>query len=69
MRKRLYLTQPSYSLRRFRGSALVGVLGILSAATLLSIAPSLATAPHASGPLVLELKLDGVVDPILATRV
>ncbi len=51
---------------------LVGVslfLCVLCAGAICLLMPTVAADEHSSGPLVLELRLDGVVDPILATYI
>jgi len=42
-------------------------LCVLCAGAIFLLMPSVAADEHTPGPLVLELSLDGVVDPILAT--
>jgi membrane-bound serine protease (ClpP class) len=45
------------------------LLCVLCARAIFLLAPALAADEHSSSPLVLELRLDGVVDPILATYI
>ncbi|PYU68132.1 MAG: hypothetical protein DMG49_16825 [Acidobacteria bacterium] len=42
---------------------------VLCAGVIFFLMPAVAAEEHSSGPLVLELSLEGVVDPILATYI
>ena len=45
------------------------LLGVLSAAAVFLLLPSAAADEHSSSPLVLEMSIDGEVEPILATYI
>jgi membrane-bound serine protease (ClpP class) len=45
------------------------LLGVLCAGAIFLLMPAVAADEHSSSPLVLELRLDGLVDPILATYI
>ncbi len=45
------------------------VLYVLCAGAIFFLLPAVAADEHSSSPLVLELRLEGVVDPILATYI
>ena len=45
------------------------LLCVLCAGVVFFLMPAVAAEEHSSGPLVLELSLEGVVDPILATYI
>ena len=61
--KRLSLMKP------FAFAAASVLLCVLTASAILLLAPGVAADEHSSNPLVLELSLNGVVDPILATYI
>lgn len=66
---RLHQSKRPFCLNRFRLFALLLLVSGLSAAAVSYLTPSVAADEHSSGPLVIELRLDGVVDPILATYI
>jgi membrane-bound serine protease (ClpP class) len=55
--------------KRFKFVVTSFLLCALCASTIFFLMPAVAADEHSSGPLVLELSLDGVVDPILATYI
>jgi membrane-bound serine protease (ClpP class) len=61
--------KPSFYVER--SALVVGtcLLGTLCSLAIFLLMPSVAADEHASSPLVLELRLEGVVDPILATYI
>ncbi len=59
----------SFSARRAQFVAASLLLCVLCAAAIFLLMPTVAADEHLSSPLVLELRLDGVVDPILATYI
>jgi membrane-bound serine protease (ClpP class) len=59
----------SFCLDRSRFIAYAFFLSILSASAIFSLMPAVAADEHSSSPLVLELSLDGEVEPILATYI
>jgi membrane-bound serine protease (ClpP class) len=62
-------TQRSQSSMRWRVVAALPLLCLMLLVTILLRLPSVHADAQSSSPLVLELKLDGVVDPILATYI
>jgi membrane-bound serine protease (ClpP class) len=59
----------SFSARRAQFVAASLLLCVLCAGAIFLLMPTVAADEHLSSPLVLELRLDGVVDPILATYI
>ena len=59
----------SFPLGWHRLAAALFLLGVLSAAAVFLLLPSVAAEEHSSSPLVLELSIDGEVEPILATYI
>jgi membrane-bound serine protease (ClpP class) len=59
----------SFYLRRSGFAAVSFFLCLVSAGAVFLLMPSAAADEHSSGPLVLELSLDGEVEPILATYI
>jgi membrane-bound serine protease (ClpP class) len=59
----------SFCLERSRLAASFFFLCVLCAGAILFLMPTVTADEHSSSPLVLELRLDGVVDPILATYI
>jgi membrane-bound serine protease (ClpP class) len=59
----------SFYARRFEFVAVSFFLCVLCAGAICFLMPAVAADEHSSSPLVLELSLDGVVDPILATYI
>src|SRR5258708_428065 len=59
----------SFYLQRSGVVAASFFLGFVCARAVFLLMPSVAADEHSSGPLVLELRLEGVVDPILATYI
>jgi membrane-bound serine protease (ClpP class) len=58
-----------FCLQRSTVAAAFFLLGVLSVGVIFFLMPAVAADEHPSSPLVLELKLEGVVDPILATYI
>jgi len=54
----------SYHARRSEFLAAAFLLCVLCAAAIFFLIPSVAAEEHSSSPLVVELRLEGVVDPI-----
>jgi membrane-bound serine protease (ClpP class) len=69
MNDRLHQPQRPFGLKRSRFVAAVFLLGGLCAGTIFCFMPAVAADEHPSSPLVLELRLEGMVDPILATYI
>jgi membrane-bound serine protease (ClpP class) len=61
--------KPSFYVERSALIVLVCLLGTLCFGAIFLVMPSVEADEHASSPLVLELRLEGVVDPILATYI
>jgi membrane-bound serine protease (ClpP class) len=61
--------KPSVYFARLRLTAALILLNALGASVIFLLLPLAAADEHASSPLVLELRLEGVVDPILATYI
>jgi membrane-bound serine protease (ClpP class) len=59
----------SFCLERSGLAACFFFLCVLCAGAILFLMPTVTADEHSSGPLVLELRLEGVVDPILATYI
>ena len=59
----------SFIAKRFAFVAASFLVCVLCAGTILFLMPVVTADEHSSGPLVLELRLEGVVDPILATYI
>jgi membrane-bound serine protease (ClpP class) len=59
----------SFSAKRSALVVVACLLAILCAAAIFLLMPSIEADEHSSNPLVLELRLEGVVDPILATYI
>ena len=58
-----------FSFRSFIPGSVVALLGLFCAAGILLLVPSSTADEHSAGPTVLELKIDGEVEPILATYI
>ncbi len=61
--------QRSYNAKRSEFVFVSSLLCVLCAGAIFFLMPSVAADEHSSGPLVLELRLEGIVDPILATYI
>jgi len=69
MSDRLHQAMRPFCLIRFKFFAAIMLLCGLCAGVIFYLMPSVAADEHSSSPLVLELSLDGMVDPILATYI
>jgi membrane-bound serine protease (ClpP class) len=59
----------SFCLQRSEGIAALSLLCVACVGVIFFLMPAAVADEHSSGPLVLELRLEGVVDPILATYI
>ena len=59
----------AYSSERFRRSTTIPLLCLLGAAVILLLLPSATAEENPTGPLVLQLRIDGDVEPILAAYI
>ena len=64
-----HMMKRSFPLVRQRLAVALFLFGTLSAAAVFLLLPSVAAEEHSSSPLVLELSIDGEVEPILATYI